>query len=220
MTAYLSHLVTLINHRMPYLRGSQKPRVYRGPIPLQAQVNALRRRVNANTRALVHEQGQVEIADTNTTTNYKLHTVDITALLTQGTKFRSNIIGDKFVNKWLKLRINTGPQDVKAMRVVVYSSLLADTIFSPTQANGSGIVTCPDPGAFFVFYDRFLQNESALNYQCENVWIPLRNIMTTYNGSNNTLERNPIRILFMWETTDPTNLQMGHLGYSHCVQDK
>lgn len=206
---------------MAYLRGTARNSklVYKGPRSLQDQVNYLRKKIKNVTPALVYFHKSVELTDPDVTANYKSFQINITADFTSDAKFRNNVIGDEFMNKYLKLRYNSDGNDVTALRIIVYSSKLGDTIFQPSP-NAAGLSTIPDPAAFKVFYDKFLTNENSLANQTENIFVGLRDLVTIYNDSNNTLERNPIRVVVLWQVATATSNTAGTMGYQYCVRDK
>lgn len=208
---------------MVYLRGTvnnlqkKRERYTPGPVSLSNKVARLQRQVAHITPALNYFiRTETPTSDAVSSFSYQTALINPTGEYVGSTQFRNEITGDTFYNKKLKVIWTGGPDNkIQAMRMVVYSPKLADTVFKPANTK-QGFVTIPDPAAFNVYFDEVFQDYESLapfNWSRE---IPLRNKLTEYNGS--TLERGPIRISLMY--LNESDNEAGTLGFQLVTQDK
>lgn len=181
---------------MPYLRGAHKKPTYRKS-NVQAQIDALNRRVSQNKAANCYFRQTVE---PNAIAGIGGEEYNITTDLVSDTSYDKNVSGDTFVNKYLKL---SGLVDYAntAFRVIVYRPVKAGNTYAlPTDK--MELVRIPDPAAFHIYADFYVNQKETTTDLGWKRYIPLRNLQTIYNRSSSTLEKGDIHIQFLWDKTN------------------
>lgn len=123
---------------------------------------------------------------------------DISDSLKDNASFRDWVTGDKWVNKLLTMQFTSLSAGISRVRVIVYTPKRAGNI---GYSNGTNVFTHqPDMTAFKVYYDNtFIPNSSA-SFLHEKIEVPIRSV-TSYNSEDDILDRNNIRIVFLWSST-------------------
>lgn len=209
---------------MVYLRGTAnqlqaaRKRQRAGPPTLANKVAKLQRQVAHNTPGLNYFlRTESPNSDVSTGFDYQVANVNPTSEYVGSTQYRTEITGDTFYNKRIKIVYTADTDKISAMRLVVYSPKLADTIFKP-QNTPQGFCTVADPAAFNVYFDEVIEMKESLDPLSFSRVIQLYNKMTEYNGGTATLERGPIRITLLYKNTIDANA--GVIGYQLTTQDK
>lgn len=211
LLTYYSEEYLYNKYIMPYLRGTKKASYVKPNV--QAQINQLKRRVNRNAAAKCYFR---KTSDPSAPVGIGGNEVVITDDLIADSSFPLNISGDSFCNQWLKL---SGLVDYSntAFRVIVYRPVKAGNTYSlPTTK--SELVRIPDPAAFYVYADFFINQKETTTDMGWKRYIPLRNMQTIYNRSSSTLEKGDIHIQFSWEKTNTAGPHT--TGLQLCYTDK
>lgn len=198
------------------LRGSKnkKVAVFKAPT-LQNQLNALKRQVYEQRRSPEYFQIFDEV--NHTTAAWKVTQWNLTNEMITSTGFRDAINGDSWRNNWLDMRILSKTR-VEFCRIVIYVPLRAGQTFNPAVTD-SGAIVVPDPTAFRVLYDETLVMHAALaTEEGRRRFIRLRGLMTLYNGHNNTLERNDIKMTIITKANSTGSSLLWNMVF--CVTEK
>ncbi len=162
----------------------QKASYYQKKKPtLQNQITALKAQVSKNkaeTQYFRVSGNHVSGAGTLSTRNYR-----VTDSLINDVNFRDNVTGDKWVNKFLKLRF-LAEADCKALRIVVYFPKKAGTAFNPTSF---ALAAIPDPSSFWVIMDRTITEKDASGKFSTEAFLNLWGKHTLYDSNAGSIER-------------------------------
>lgn len=145
--------------------------------------------------------------------------VEITNLLPTGsliaaTSFRDRVTGDKWVNKFLKMRF-VATDDCEAMRVIVYFPKKTGTRFAPSSF---ALTDIPDPSAFWILRDSTYTEKDASGRFNFEMAIPLRGKHTLYDSDSTNIERGELVICVMSQGRTASTLQYNYgyeLGFSN-----
>jgi len=196
------------------------------PISLANKVARLSRQVARNKASPNYYGLQVQPVSTATTPfGYQAANVNVTTSYVGSPQFPSDINGDEWYNKMLRLRYTGEPSaidpasnpPIDQFRLVVYSPRLADTVFRPANTR-NGFTELPDPAAFIVYWDEVIQNPNSLQPLEWSRNIKLRMRKTIYNRSNSTLETGPIKVTLLYYNGEDN--RAGTLGYQLITYDK
>jgi len=159
--------------------------------PYQAQIDALRRRVAQNTAA---KSFFTSTQTFSSATGVAGVTYNLTSLFTASGQFRDYVTGDKYINNWLRLNFLV-QQNISAFRFVVYTPKKTTTDFLPSPTTTSDLTIVPDPAAFTVWHDEYINPPDTFNSDCGiRRTINLRRLMTIYNESSSVLERGEVKL--------------------------
>jgi hypothetical protein len=164
-----------------------------------AQIQSLRKMIGSTKPSVNNHDATATAAIPASSTNNTL-TINVTSGFTGSTNYEKLVLGDRFVNKKIQLRVAFEGNDadstglVKA-RIVVYWARKPGTSFVPTEPT-----SIPDPAAFTVLYDRMqwpLQDSANLSNNTNTITIPLRDRITVFNQSSSVIEAGELKILIM-----------------------
>lgn len=194
------------------LRGSRVRAVSSRSPTLSNKVRKLERQV----RKLKPELKQFVTSAAGAPVGAGFNKIDnsITRSLISWSEFRDNVNGDQWVNKGLQLNIKSASGAITLMRVVVYVPLRAsNVVWGPT-----GLTQIPDMTAFSVLYDQTFSPDFSAGKMFVKAFIKMDRL-TKYNSDGDTIDRNNIRYMVMWETTSTSGDEIA-VGASLYFHDK
>lgn len=194
------------------LRGSYKKyaKYQRNTKPtLQNQITSLKYKVGSLKPETQYFRGVGNHTSTSGST-------EITNLLPTGnliasSGFRDNVTGDRWVNKFLKLRFVAEPANT-LLRVIVYFPKKPGTRFTPSSF---ATVSIPDPSTMWVLMDKTVTEKDASGKFSFDALINLKGKHTIYDSNSATIERGELIVAVMSAGT-ATSLQYSYgyeLGY-------
>jgi len=199
---------------MPYLRGTKPSAKYAAPSGLQAQVNALSRRVAQNTRQKNFWRKQYELPQS---AGYDGLSIDVAAAFVIDPSYRTMVLGDKYTNHWIRLNwLLQNTTDL--MRIIAYVPKKTGGFIAPPSDEES-FLRIPDPAAYTVFHDQFYSVVDRGVDRAFKKVINLRNMVTNYNGSSSTMERGDLKIMVMKQGTGTTG-DAFNVNLLYCISDK
>lgn len=204
---------------MPYLRGTKR---YRGesvpPITLANKVARLQRQVALNSPNPNYFGNSVQLLSTATAPfDFQTANLNVTGEYKASPQFGSEITGDEYYNKLLRLVYTAEVDQIENFRLVVYSPKLADTVFQPSNTR-NGFTSLPDPAAFNVYHDEVIHNPNSIQALEWKRTINLRMKKTTVNRSNGITEQGPIKVTVLYKNN--VSAEGGTLGYQLVTYDK
>jgi len=176
--------------------GSQK-------ITLQNQITSLKRQVNRNKAETLYFRYDGQI-DGPAGSGNKIHNLIPTHNLITNPHFRTDVTGDRWINKFLKLKFYIEP-DVNAFRIVAYIPKKTGNRFTPSR-----FTAFPDPSAFTILRDKLLTRtetddiDRIASRQAYTTTINLRNRQSVYNSNNAILEKGELVVMLMSNGSDST----------------
>jgi len=165
-------------------------------ITLQNQISSLRRQVNKNKAETLYYRRDGEI-DGQTTTGIETHNLVPTQNLIANSNFRNDVTGDRWINKFLKLKFYLEP-DCHSFRIIAYIPKKTGQRFTPSR-----MTTFPDPSAFTILRDKLITKTTAddidriSSRQAYTTTINLRDRQTVYNSTNATLEKGELVVTIL-----------------------
>lgn len=194
------------------LRGTLNKRykaaIAAGRPTLQNQVDALKVQVGKNRAETQYYRGSgVHTSGGTAGATEITNIVPTTNLVASGT-FRDKVTGDKWVNKFLKLRF-VSTDDCQVLRVIVYFPKRAGTRFAPSSFR---LTEIPDPSAFWVLRDQTFTQKDASGRMNAEMMIGLRGKMTLYDSDSALLERGELVVCVMSQGSTATTTQFNY-GY-------
>lgn len=209
-------LYSLINFKMKYLRGSLKYAPNRGVSPtLYNKIQALERKINKQKPEIQSHQKASFVS----TASGGAHSLDlsVTRELISDANFRSWITGDKWYNDRFKFKFFTDDTTFHGMRVVVYAPTRAATTVVGWPGGYGNFTYIPDPTGYMVLYDKIFNTPATDTRFGGQASLSLRQLMTIYNSEADVIDRNTIRIAFLWFDTSASTL---HYSYDHHFHNK
>lgn len=191
------------------LRGTYKKKwdaAYAKRPTYQNQIDALKVQVGKNKPELQY----FRTAGGHTSTGIATDIVNLlpTGSLIGASTFRDRVTGDKWVNKFLKLRF-VATDDCQVMRVIVYFPKKTGTRFAPSLYPLTDI---PDPSAFWVLRDStFTEKDASGRFNME-MNIGLRGKQTLYDSDSTNIERGELVVCVMSQGATASTTQYGY-GY-------
>ena len=185
-----------------YLRGTKAFQSRRAPTLIN-KVNRLERQVNRQKPEKIHFIDSAIF--NNPTASYAFVDFDVTRLFINDTRFRDDIMGDKWYNHSLKLKLHFNTA-IEGLRIVVYTPKRSGTTNSGLGANSVSWSAILDPTAFQVHLDRYynsayINSEPKLGYFCK------IKSLCQYNSEVDIIDRNNIRVALLWETKSAGDLR-------------
>jgi len=170
---------------------------------LHNEIAILKRKVGRNTPSPVYFRFLDNLGTFSATpSEYKTASTNITQAIIDLATFRDNINGDQWYNNNLNIRLHMEGQTM-SMRVIVYVPNRSDVNLTLTP-DATGMVSNIDPAKFHVLSDRYFnQNESNLTTTSNlggkffHYKVPLRSYKTVFNGDQDNIEKNAIKILML-----------------------
>lgn len=195
---------------MGNLRGSRK--VDSVPFSGRANVNDklrwLQRQINANKPTVEN----FRISDTIALgTGFTVSNYSFTNTLKGSTLFQEYVLGDKFLNMWLKLNLHAAATVLK-LRIILYYPKRVNVPFAPA-ATAAGFANLPDPSAYKVVHDKVYQSPYSTAGVQPQISLPLRSLETIVNRTNGVVERNEIRMAVLAETSGSSTLNWSSAHY-------
>lgn len=186
---------------MAYLRGTKAFRARRSPT-LVNKVERIQRQLNRQRPEKIHwiNSDSINVPSAQ----IKHYDVDLTRSLINSTRFRDDITGDKWYNHSCNLRLKFN-SPILNLRVLVYTPKRSGIVTANLSNSSADYTSILDPTAFIVYLDRYYNAsyngvEPALNFYCN------CKSMTSYNSEEDVLDRNNIRICFIWEAATAGDL--------------
>jgi len=187
-----------------------------------AQIRNLSRMVRSNKQQISNFENEATVSVNPATQNAKA-TINLTTDFTGSASYEKLVLGDKFKNKWLTLRLNMDGLNLTGagldyVRIVIYWNKKTGNSFSPTYVS-----TTADPAAFTVVFDRMffpLQQVGAGSIATNTIRIPLKDKITTYNQSSSVLEDGELKMLVMASNSNATTARGIRYFIRHYVQNK
>jgi hypothetical protein len=189
------------------LRGTRNKRTYamlNTKPTLQNQISALRAKVNSQKPETQHYQ----VSNNHTSSGIVTETVNLlpTSSLIASTNFRQNVTGDKWTNIALRLKFNL-EGDAKMARIVCYVPKKTGDRFAPSS---HATTTIPDPSAFWVISDSYVNHDTAAQNTCVTRNFNLRKMKTIYDSNTTSLERGEIVVAIISEPGTASTLQYSY----------
>lgn len=171
-----------------------------------AQIANLRRMINLNKQQ-ISNFGWGNSITVPASTNFLNTDLNITAALTGSTDYPKTVLGDQFVNKSLKTRIDGST--LTTVRVVLYWTQDPGNGWSP-----SAITDIPDPASYTVVYDSlmFPNFTGHINGTVKQFFANLKNRRTLYNYSVSTIKKGELRMSIQCKNSLTSAVT---LSYSH-----
>lgn len=189
----------------------QKASYYKTKKPtLQNQITALKAQVSKNkaeTQYFRSAGDHVSGAAGVETTHYL-----ITDSIVNSSGFRDNITGDKWVNKFLKLRF-VGNDDCNLLRILIYFPKKAGTSFSPSSHKRTAI---PDPSSFWVVMDRTITEKDASGKFSTEAFLNLLGKHTLYDSNASSIERGELIMTVISEGAPSSTLYSWGYELGYC----
>jgi len=178
-----------------YLRGTKAFQSRRAPT-LANKVDRLSRQVNRQKPEKIHFINNTNVGHV---VGHKTFEADVTRVFIDSTRFRDDITGDKWYNHSLDLRIKFDAP-INALRVIIYTPKRSGTTSAGLTTGFSNFNTPLDPTAFVVHSDR-AYNPGYNSAQPFLKMYTKLNSLTQYNSETDTIDRNNIRIAFLYDAS-------------------
>jgi len=178
-----------------YLRGTKAFQSRRAPT-LVNKVNRLERQVNRQKPETIHWIDSAIF--NNPTASFAFVDFDVTRLFIDDTRFRDDITGDKWYQHSLKLKLHFNVP-IQGLRVVIYTPKRSGTTNSGLAANSVSWTAILDPTAFKVHLDRYYNSTNTSDEPKLNIFTTVKSLCQ-YNSEVDIIDRNNIRVAFLWET--------------------
>jgi len=181
--------MTKFQNEMSRINASKYRQTNYGKVPLQVQLNKLKRDVAQNKRELVRHT----IAGTLTpgSSGTILTQISFTGDLKNASSFRDDITGSKWSNVTLDVGCRV-PSDYTDFRMMVYVPKKPGQRFSPSVRQWT---QNPDPNFAWVLSDQRFTPDTLDNRNFRTT-VSLKNMKTIYNDNLTTLERGEVMIAF------------------------
>lgn len=200
---------------MKYLRGSLKYAPRRGVSPtLYNKVQALERKVNKQKPEIQSHQ-KASFVDSIGASGHSLD-LSVTRELISDANFRTWITGDKWYNDRLSFKFFCDNPNVHGLRVVIYVPTRAATTVVGWPGGYGNLTYIPDPTGYLVLFDRIFNNPSSDRFGGQGQ-VSLRQLMTIYNSEADVIDRNTIRLCYLWYAGANTTI---HYSYDHRFHNK
>lgn len=178
------------------LRGTKRKQTYallNTRPTLQNQITALKRQVaeqKPETQYFRVANNHVSAAAAVEQANHL-----VTQSLIADPGFRNFVTGDQWANLWLNLKFTIQP-DCKLARILCYVPKKSGQRFNPASFK---MTTLPDPSAFWVISDSFVNHIDSNTATAINKKFNLRKLKTLYDSQNTSIERGEIIITVIYE---------------------
>jgi len=203
---------------MVYLRGSKRPTTISTQTALapraslQNQIIRLQRQVIAQRPRVFYWRDAHNIAAAGP--GYDFANIDITNDFTSSATYRDFVNGDKYCNKSLLFKWFL-PTLLDKGRIVIYLAKKAGNRWNPGKSS-VGFVSCPDPAAFVILHDSFINHQAEVRETAISRFVSLRNMITNFNDG--ILERGDLVVNLFWEG-DMGATTAGSYGYRADITD-
>ena len=198
---------------MPYLRGYRakyRPASALPNLRYASRLDWLERKINRQKQEIQDRHNSATA--TSAISNLNQINFSVTGDLIASSGFRNKIIGDKWGNQSLKVRVR-GVDDVTSMRIIVYVPRKVGTTFTPTL-----FTTEPDHTLYRVFADRTYSLPANGGDITGVVYTKLGGLITHYDTSSTTLDQGEVRLTVIWKSsTATTNME---ISYDHAFFNK
>lgn len=141
---------------MPYLRGTSKTLGLR-PMGVSTYSPSINYKLRALERKIAKQAPAKEtfLVNHNWTASaiYDVDHQRITNTFKSSSLYDEVVLGDRFVNHWLKFRVD-GPSSCRKLRITVYYVKRPGQTFPDTAGSQSNFSRIPDPAYVTVLYDK------------------------------------------------------------------